>query len=382
MGRYVHKFITNSEYESFTNGESYIEPFVSYTVEKDEVDYNPEHAKFIPLTFKIISAGNIVWQLNNAQGTAKTIEYKKNNSEWTSITSTTEGVNIPVVKNDIVQFRGDNTAYCDNESKCNTFSTSTCQFIVYGNIMSLISSTNFGQLKRLSTGHTFRKLFYNCSGLVGAENLILPATNISASCYAYMFYATNITITPKLPAPRVESNCYEGMFKNCINLTTISDFSATGTTSVSYSGCRYMFKGCTNLVNIQNMTLNASLNWAFGSMFEGCISLIDASPITLTDCSDYSYSNMFKDCTSLTTSPTIAAIDTISANCCYLMFDGCTNLNYIKALFINIGSGNPLSSWVRDVSPTGTFVKNTNANWDVVGTNGVPSGWTIEYASE
>lgn len=60
------------------------------------------------------------------------------------------------------------------------------------------------------------------------------------------------------------------------------------------------------------------------------------------------------------------------------MFNGCSRLNYIKMLAINIKS-NSLTNWVSGVSPTGTFVKNAGATWDVAGTNGVPEGWTIEY---
>ena len=32
--------------------------------------------------------------------------------------------------------------------------------------------------------------------------------------------------------------------------------------------------------------------------------------------------------------------------------------------------------WVSGVAPSGTFVKNSAAKWDVTGVNGIPSGWT------
>ena len=40
------------------------------------------------------------------------------------------------------------------------------------------------------------------------------------------------------------------------------------------------------------------------------------------------------------------------------------------------------SYWVDGVSATGTFVKNSAAQWNVTGNSGVPSGWTVQTASE
>ena len=39
-------------------------------------------------------------------------------------------------------------------------------------------------------------------------------------------------------------------------------------------------------------------------------------------------------------------------------------------------------NWVSGVNSTGTFVKNSSAQWDVTGANGVPTGWTIQTANE
>lgn len=48
-------------------------------------------------------------------------------------------------------------------------------------------------------------------------------------------------------------------------------------------------------------------------------------------------------------------------------------------LATDISATNCLADWVYEVAATGTFVKNTFAQWDVVGESGVPSGWTITY---
>jgi hypothetical protein len=67
---------------------------------------------------------------------------------------------------------------------------------------------------------------------------------------------------------------------------------------------------------------------------------------------------------------------------CYdLIFNRCTNLSYIKAMFLTEPSSSYTHEWVNGVASTGTFVKNAEATWDVTGRNGVPSGWTVETAA-
>jgi hypothetical protein len=63
------------------------------------------------------------------------------------------------------------------------------------------------------------------------------------------------------------------------------------------------------------------------------------------------------------------------------MFQGCTSLNYIKAMFTTTPSTTYTNNWVQGVASTGTFVKNSAATWDVRGTSGIPTGWTVENAS-
>ena len=95
--------------------------------------------------------------------------------------------------------------------------------------------------------------------------------------------------------------------------------------------------------------------------------------------------HMFDGCTSLTTAPVLPAT-TLVSRCYNYMFQGCTNLNYIKAMFTTKPTGSTITSstynWVSGVSQTGTFVKNIAATWTNTGTYAVPTGWTIETATE
>ena len=85
---------------------------------------------------------------------------------------------------------------------------------------------------------------------------------------------------------------------------------------------------------------------------------------------------MFNSCTSLTSAPSLPAT-TLSINCYNSMFRGCTKLNYIKMLAINISAMDCLSGWVSNVASTGTFVKNPAMTSLPTGINGIPSGWTV-----
>ncbi len=60
------------------------------------------------------------------------------------------------------------------------------------------------------------------------------------------------------------------------------------------------------------------------------------------------------------------------------MFDQCSSLRKITAYFTTTPSTSYCRFWVRGVASSGTFVKSTAASWNVTGTSGVPSGWTVE----
>jgi len=260
MSRYIHKFDTVTEYTTARNN-NYLEPWVSYTEENTKVDYNKEKWPFglleTPLTFEITGGGNIVWNARNTALT-KTIEYSKDNgATWTSITSNT-GSSVPsisVVSGDTLQFRGNNTTY-GTSSYYNTFSGSTAQFKVKGNIMSLINSTNFSGLTTFESDYTFYILFAACTGLTDASKLLLPATTLTESCYNGMFQdCTSLTTAPQLPATTLAKICYSSMFYGCTSLTTAPELPATTLANYCYSS---MFQGCTNLNYIKCLATDIS----------------------------------------------------------------------------------------------------------------------------
>ena len=248
----------------------------------------------------------------------KTLQYSKNGGTWETMTGE---ATISVIEGDEVQFKGTNTDY--NEIYMET----TMQFNVKGNIMSLTDGDNFKTADTVNE-NAFCYLFSDSNYLVSAGDLKLPATTLASYCYEYMFYrCTSLTTAPSiLPAMTLASNCYNSMFSSCTSLTTAPQLPAT-------------------------------------TLASNC------------------YASMFSNCTSLTTAPELPAT-TLVNNCYNYMFSDCTNLNYIKAMFTTTPSTSYTRNWVNGVSATGTFVKNSTAQWNVSDVNGIPSGWTVQTASE
>ena len=212
-------------------------------------DYSQDY-----LTFKILTGGTICWRAFGS-GATKTIEYSINYGRWTSVTSTSNGVTIPVVTNDVVRFRGNNTKYCENnKSNYSGFDGGTASFNIEGNIMSLTAGDNFANVTTLPGTWTFCSLFKQ-SKAESAENLILPAPTLTNYCYRAMFSkAPNMAVAPALPAATLATGCYWYMFEEC-PITTAPDLDATTLVDDCYG---HMFENCSNLNYIKCLAENKS----------------------------------------------------------------------------------------------------------------------------
>ena len=305
----------------------------------------------------IVSTSNnntISFKVDNVSAIFKTINVSTDNgTTWVNYTSSYNGTNIATLNTgDKLLIKGTNTVYGNvSNDACNYF-TSSGTFEVEGNIMSLIYGNYFVGQTTLSTDYTFKRLFYQASGLTNAKNLVLPATTLTTYCYSYMFNGcTSLTTAPEtLPATTLATGCYSYMFYDCTSLTTASILSAT---TLASSCCMFMFRNCS--------------------------SLITAPILHATTLQTLCYNGMFWGCTSLTTAPELNAL-TLTDNCYRNMFNSCSSLNYIKCLATNISASNCTNSWVSGVSASGTFVKNASmTNW-TTGISGIPSGWTVQNA--
>ena len=161
-----------------------------------------------------------------------------------------------------------------------------------------------------------------------------------------------LIIAPDLPAITLADNCYSWMFYNCTSLTTAPSILPAITLE---SNC------CAN-------------------MFSGCASLTTAPELPATTLANRCYQRMFYGCALLEKAPELPAPE-LSTGCYERMFYGCRMMNYIKMLAIVVAE-DALSYWVYNISPSGTFIKHPDNDWITTGTSGIPSGWTVETATE
>lgn len=135
-----------------------------------------------------------------------------------------------------------------------------------------------------------------------------------------------------------------------------------------------LFRDNIKLLNASELVVYAFIQEECTSMFYNCSSLITAPKLPTTILDIDCYNSMFSNCTSLAKAPELPATQLIG-DCYHSMFENCTNLNYVKMLAID-AHDKYLYNWLKGVSPTGTFVKNSAATWDE--SKVIPDGWTVE----
>lgn len=316
------------------------------------------------LTFEVLTRGQIT--VSRTSGSVKLSFSKDSGTTWTTTSAYT------VNAGDVVFAKG---SISGNNAKIST----TCQFNLSGNILSLVYGDNFNNY---TTGGILPSLFFQNTNLLNAENLVFPEVN--SGDYASMFQGcTNLVKAPKsLQATVLRTTdtygCYTNMFMNCTSLTTAPALPATTMARQCYYG---MFYGCTSLTTAPELPAMTLASECYYAMFARCTSLTNVpSILPATSLENGCYESMFGSCTSLTTAPELPAATL--ANSCYRgMFGGCTNLYSIKCLATDISATNCTLNWVRNVAASGVFTKaSAVTNW-TTGDSGIPSGWTVQNAS-
>ena len=245
-----------------------------------------------------------------------------------------------------------------------------------GNINSLVKVG----FENNTTSYSFSSYFQNKNKLKSASDLILPATTLVANCYKQMFQGcTSLTTAPELPATTLANYCYQNMFDGCASLTAAPVLPATTLAQYCYQS---MFSYCTSLTTAPELPATTLVDYCYKEMFRSCTSLTTAPELPATTLVNQCYRSMFDACRALTTAPELPATKLVDY-CYYHMFNGCTNLNYIKCLATNIPQfGNTTTVWVYGVAATGTFVKDPSMSGWTTDNNGIPTGWTVEDATE
>ena len=213
-------------------------------------------ASAIPLTFEAINSGTISFA-NRVSGS---VYYSIDGGERVEIAAGSTGTTPTLTAGQKVCFYGDNSTYSDGGTKTPFSFSGNCY--IYGNIMSLISSTSFADLTVLTgnSGRNFENLFKYCTRLKNhpTKKLVLPATTLQQLCYNYMFAnCSGLTEAPDLPATTIPYGCYWGMFDGCNNLTKAPDLPATAPGRWSY---RDMFKNCSRLNSVKCLATDLSVS--------------------------------------------------------------------------------------------------------------------------
>lgn len=264
--KYLKKFSNHTDYAAYMADSPYL-PNVSYCVAQDEVHFTPEPPHDYSddyFTIEAVTAGTVGLRANSTRYNV-TYYSVDDGVTWSQLPSpynTYHYVDLSAGEKMLLK-----STHVDN-NQIVIVEDSTAHINAYGNVMSLIYGDNFANQTSIQFVSPFRALFKNTK-LLSCENLVLPATTLSAGCYAEMFQGcTSITKAPELPALTLTQSCYPSMF------------------------------------------------------------------------------------------------------------DGCTSLNYVKMMATDVTAEDCIYHWIRNVSPTGTFVKNASAMWTEADV--IPSGWTVE----
>ena len=329
---YFKRFNTENEYNSYIEGTPVL-PNVSFVGINREVYYKNSEPinpySVMPLTLEVTNGSGDLTINVGFFDYDSTMFYKLNDGEWTQVVGSSTSVSVE--RGDIIQFKGhfNGSAESGHFYLVEEDYSNELRYNVYGNVMSIICNDDFFGVTEFPedySGNYLKMLFYNCKGLVSAENLILPVKT--------MHY-----------------ECYNMMFQDCISLTTAPALPATT-----------LWNGC------------------YLDMFWGCTSLTTAPELPVTTLANSCYSNMFRGCTSLTTAPVLPAT-TLANNCYYGMFSGCTPLNSVTCLATDISATSCTEDWLFGVASSGIFTKNSSMSSWTTGNNGIPSSWTVQDAS-
>lgn len=306
-------------------------------------------APVVPKYFALIAkpgGGRVVFSMTGSTTSTwnPKLEYSVDGENWTEMIIGTR-INVP----SILYVRGDNPGGFSNSSSRYITLTLTDIVSVKGDIRSLYDKT---MTATSMVRFCFTNLFRG-SAIEDASELILPDF-VSERCYQNMFLScTALTEAPALPAPDLSggSYCYSNMFSGCTALQVAPDLPA--------------------------QLLGAS---CYQSMFTDCSALIQAPALPAYNMVNYCYRYMFQRCTALEIAPELPCQYPSLATQPYgQMFQDCSSLRYIKALFLDDPEQSSFSrNWVSGVAAAGVFVMDAAATWTLRGANGIPDNWTVQ----
>ena len=258
---------------------------------------------------------------------AKTLQYSKDKTNWSTIILSDAEYNISLNSGEILYMRGNEGVlnYYANDGAIQAITNilGTQSHTIGGNINTLVNYITPNELT-LTQG-VFAELFQNNTTITSAENLTLPPSmDGSLSNYAYylMFSGCSALITPPSEIPA---------------------------TKQGHASC--------------------------GKMFLDCTQLKTPPALKSTILGNYCFTSIFKNCTSLISAPELPAL-TLTSNCYHSAFEGCSSLNEVTVYANDISATNCTTNWLSGVASTGTFNNMGSATYEINSASGIPTGWT------
>ena len=258
---------------------------------------------------------------------AKTLQYSKNKTNWTTITLSSTTHNINLNQGEKVYFRGNEGVlnYYANDGAIQAITNilGTQTHTIGGNINTLVNYITPNNLTLPQS--VFAGLFQNNTTITSAENITLPPSldgSLPTFAYYLMFSGCSALITPPSEIPA---------------------------TKQGHASC--------------------------GKMFLDCIQLKTPPALPATILANYCYTDTFHGCTSLVNPPELPA--TTLVNSCYRrIFQGCSSLNSITVYADDISATNCTFNWLSGVASSGTFNNYGSATYTANSPSGIPTGWT------
>lgn len=148
-----------------------------------------------------------------------------------------------------------------------------------------------------------------------------------------------------------------------------------------------MFSEAKQMVSAKELVLCENTGAGYESLFYGQTLLEDTPKLNdILTSSNRGIKQMFRGCTSLVKAPTIPS-STIENyySTVQELFYGCSNLNYIKAMFTQSFKNDNYrytKDWVNGVAEKGTFIANAKRTDFTRGPHGIPEGWDLYLYDE
>ena len=372
MKQHLKKFSSETEYNAYINGNPVL-PNVSLIGDSGKVNFLTEHDYYINqyLTFEILEDGYI--GLNDTEGLGLTVQYNKNNTGWTNLTSArctllTEEITVDGKEGTYTyggldaemgmhywENNGDKLYQYENYLIIGfaVFDSEEDVFHVLTTKNTPLPITNEITVDGKEGTYTYggfdteMGMHYwenNGDKLYGDKNYVTIGNSVWDSYWnEYQVLTTEdepnnnfISVTEgDVLCFKGDNPTYNGTYfvltgkfnvkGNIMSLIDSTNFT-TATTLIEESAFSYLFGG-TWVVSAKNLVLPATTlaTQCYSYMFNDCTSLTTAPELPATTLATQCYKNMFYNCTSLTTAPVLPAT-TLAAQCYNSMFNGCTSL--------------------------------------------------------